>query len=293
MRQRVVLGAASAIVASTLTWFSLVPQHRSDATVALPQTPHLQDVANGDPDELLAFGRMKAPRWLVQTVLRAAQATEVDPAYLMALADVEASLVPDREARTSSAEGLFQFVDGTWLEVVRRYGGKHGLGAEAEAIAVADGRCAVSDAEMRERILRLRRDPYIAALMAGEMISTHREILAGHVARDPTFSELYMAHLLGIQGAKRFVALLGEEPHKSAPKAFPRAARHNGPLFYGRSDTGGRTALSLAELQERLDLLIDERVARYAELRGQAIAPAARSNEQQSVAGAGAAVPAI
>src|SRR4051794_30914784 len=140
MRVRVVLGVASALVAGTLTWFSLVPQHRSDAIVDLPQIPHLQDVENGDADELLVFGRMKAPRWLVRTVLRAAQATEVDPAYLMALADVEASMVPDREARTSSAEGLFQFVDGTWLEVVRRYGARHGLGEEAEAIEVADGR---------------------------------------------------------------------------------------------------------------------------------------------------------
>jgi len=211
---------------------------------------------------------MTAPRWLVQTVLRAAEATNVDPAYLMALADVEASLIPDREARTSSAEGLFQFVDGTWLEVLRRYGSKHGLAAEAEAIAVVDGRPSVEDADRREHILGLRRDPYLSGLMAGEMINTHREILAGRIDRDPTFSELYIAHLLGINGAKRFVALLNEEPDKSAPKAFPRAARKNSPIFYARNtEQGGRTALTVSELQERLDRLIAERVARYASVR--------------------------
>jgi len=32
----------------------------------------------------------------------------------------------------------------------------------------------------------------LSALMAGEMINTHRDILAGKIARDPSFAELYM-----------------------------------------------------------------------------------------------------
>ena len=79
--------------------------------------------ATGNP---LVFEQMRVPRWLAETVVRAAQVTGVDPAYLMALADKESSLLPDNKARASSAEGLFQFVEGTWLEVLRRYGPKHG-----------------------------------------------------------------------------------------------------------------------------------------------------------------------
>jgi len=219
---------------------------------------------------VLVFEQMRVPRWLAETVVRAAQATSVDPAYLMALADKESSLLPDNKARTSSAEGLFQFIEGTWLEVLRRYGPKHGYAAEAEAIRVVQGRPAVSDAKERERILGLRRDPYLSALMAGEMISTHREILAGKVARDPSFAELYMAHFLGVQGASRFVALLSDTPDKSAPQAFPRAAKANRPLFFASQKEAARAkskALSVAEVRGRIDAMIDKRVARYASVR--------------------------
>jgi soluble lytic murein transglycosylase-like protein len=77
---------------------------------------------SGNPNEVLVFEQMRVTRWLAETVVRAAQVTDVDPAYLMALADKESSFLPDNKARTSSAEGLFQFVEGTWLQVLRRYG---------------------------------------------------------------------------------------------------------------------------------------------------------------------------
>ena len=184
------------------------------------------------------------PRWLAETVVRAAQATNVDPAYLMALADKESSLLPDNKARTSSAEGLFQFIETTWLEVLRRYGPKHGYAAEAEAIQIVQGRPVVSDAKQREAILSLRRDPYLSALMAGEMITTHREILAGKTARDPSFAELYMAHFLGVQGARRFVELLSDKPGKRASGAFPRAAKANRPLFFVPEGRGAQAKSS-------------------------------------------------
>jgi len=202
-------------------------------------------------------------------VVRAAQVTGVDPAYMMALADKESSLLPDNKARTSSAEGLFQFIESTWLEVIRRYGPKHGYAAEAEAIQIVQGRPVVSDGKQRETILNLRRDPYVSALMAGEMITTQRQILAGKVARDPSFAELYMAHFLGVQGASRFVELLSDKPGKSAPEAFPRAAKANRPLFFATKDSprAKSKALSVAEVLGRIDSMIDKRVARYASVR--------------------------
>jgi hypothetical protein len=125
----------------------------------------------------------------------------------------------------------------------------------------------VSDSEDRERILNLRRDPYLSALMAGEMITTHRQILSGKVARDPSFAELYMAHFLGVNGASRFVALLSDTPDKSAPEAFPRAAKANRALFYDKKEAARAKALSVAEIQGRVGAMIDKRVARYASVR--------------------------
>jgi len=242
------------------------------------QTPSSE--ADGNPNEVLVFEQMRVPRWLAETVVRAAQVTGVDPAYLMALADKESSLLPDNKARTSSAEGLFQFIESTWLEVLRRYGPKHGYTAEAGAIRLVRGRPVVSDDKDREQILRLRRDPYLSALMAGEMINTHRETLAGKVARDPSFSELYIAHFLGVNGASRFVALLSDTPDKSAPEAFPSAAKANRTLFYAKADKAEAApkakakpkALSVAEVHGRIDTMIDRRVTRYASVRSE-VAP--------------------
>src|SRR5215207_6177911 len=208
------------------------------ATSGYAQTSTLEAAASSN--DVLGFEQMRMPRWLAETVVRAAQVTGVDPADMMALADKESSLLPDNKARTSPAEGLFQFIEGTWLEVLRRYGPKHGYGAEAEAIRVVQGRPVVAGNNERERILNLRRDAYLSALMAGEMVNTHRQILAGKVTRDPSFAELYMAHFLSVQGASRFVALLSDQPGKSASKAFPHAAKARRSLFFASKKDAAR-----------------------------------------------------
>ncbi len=63
---------------------------------------------------------------------------------MMALADKESSFIPHNKAATSSAEGLFQFIAGTWLEAVRSFGAKHGYDAEAAAIDMVGGQLMVA-----------------------------------------------------------------------------------------------------------------------------------------------------
>jgi hypothetical protein len=256
---RVVSALRAAAIAAACIVLQLSSSH---AQTFAPET-------RASPNEVLVFEQMRVPRWLAEAVVRAAQVTNVDPAYMMALADKESSLLPENRARTSSAEGLFQFVEGTWLEVLRRYGPKHGYAAEAEAIQIIQGRPVVSDSSERERILNLRRDPYLSALMAGEMITTHWQILAGKIARDPSFAELYMAHFLGVNGASRFVALLSDTPGKSASEAFPRAAKANRSLFFDKKEAARAKAkaLSVAEVQGRVGAMIGKRVSRYASVR--------------------------
>ena len=183
------------------------------------------------PTKGLISEHIGVPRWLADTVVRAAQATNTDPAVLLALADKDEPSSEQAQAQTSSAQGLFQFGEGTWLEVLRRYGPKHGYRAEAKAIHVARGRPVVANSAERERILRLRRDPYLSALMTGEMITTHRQIRAGKVARDPAFAELYMAYALSVNGASRFMELLRDRPSPSEAVS----ARRHGPRISSRA----------------------------------------------------------
>ncbi|MCX7676587.1 MAG: transglycosylase SLT domain-containing protein, partial [Alteraurantiacibacter sp.] len=55
-------------------------------------------------------------------IARAAQATGTDFSYLLAQARIESGLNPAARARTSSASGLFQFIDQTWLATLDRHG---------------------------------------------------------------------------------------------------------------------------------------------------------------------------
>lgn len=218
-----------------------------------------------DPNEIVQFGAMRIPRAVVEPILRAAAVTGADPVYMMALADKESSFSPDVKARTSSAEGLFQFLSKTWLALVRSYGPRYGLADEAAAVAIVDGQPVIKDDAMRERVLGLRRDPYVSAVMAAEMMNRDRAAIERRIGRDLNRSEFYLAHFLGADGAGKLMALVGEKPKQSAPRVFRDAAKANRGLFFAR-DGKRLKDLTVAEVYARLDRMIDTRISRYSEL---------------------------
>ena len=57
-----------------------------------------------------------------QAIGRAANRTGVDFTYLLNQAKSESGLDPSAKASGSSATGLFQFLDQSWLAVVKRHG---------------------------------------------------------------------------------------------------------------------------------------------------------------------------
>jgi hypothetical protein len=215
-----------------------------------------------DPQELIQFDGMRVPRWIVETILRASEETDVDPVYMMALADKESSFIPANKAGTSSAEGLFQFISSTWLEVVKSFGTKHGLEAEAAAIETVKGELTIVDEAVRERVLGLRCDPYLSALMAAEMMKRDRSKIERRLGREITRSEFYLAHFFGVDSASKFMSLVDDKPKQSAPKVFPAAAKANKNLFFAKKGKKTRQ-LSVAEVYEKLDQMIDKRLDRY------------------------------
>jgi hypothetical protein len=216
-------------------------------------------------EDYVDFEGMRVPRWIVYTVLRASEVTGADPVYMMALADKESSFIPANKATTSSAEGLFQFIASTWLEAVRSFGPKHGLLAEAKAIEIVNGKPAAQDEAMRGHILGLRRNPYISALMAAEMMKRDKAKIEGKLGRKLSQSEFYLSHFFGVDSASKFIALVDDTPQKSAPDAFPAAAKANKSLFFAK--TGNKTRqLSVAEVYGKIDSMIDKRLDRYSDV---------------------------
>jgi Transglycosylase SLT domain len=233
------------------------------------------------PDETMEFGARTAPRWLVHTILHAAHIAGVDPVYLMTLADVESSLSPGAKAPTSTAEGLFQFIDRTWLETVRAHAAEYGFGAAGEAIQLVDGDPVVNDEKMRNWVMGLRRDPYFSALMACELIKDIERELQSSGERELAEAELYLAHFLGANSAVRFLEALDEQPNTPAAKIFPKAAKANVGLF---TEAKGRKRrnVTLAEFYDRIDSKIVRRLNRYDDLTPTAFAATQPPSQPQT-----------
>jgi hypothetical protein len=166
-------------------------------------------------------------------IQRASSATGVDFSFLMKTAGRESGMNPAAKAGTSSAAGLFQFVEQTWLSTLKQHGSKYGYARYAELISKgADGRYRVSGDEARRAVMDLRLDPHAASLMAGELTSDHAAYLKGRVGRAPTAGELYAAHFLGPQGSARLIEAVQTRPGAAAANIFPDAARANRAIFY-------------------------------------------------------------
>ena len=237
-----------------------------DAPHASPRLPR-DEPSKPALDATLTLGGAKVSRTLVETVIRAAEATEVDPVYMLALADKESNFSAEARAGSSSAEGLFQFLNSTWLEMIRSYGAKHGYEAAAAAVETVRGELTIANDVMREWVLGLRRDAYLSAVMAGEMLKRDRAKVERRIGRDLSRSEYYLVHFLGAASAGKLMAIVNGKPKQSAPAAFPQAARANKSLFF--TSDGRRTRhLTVGEVYSRLDRMIDARLDRYTVLSG-------------------------
>jgi hypothetical protein len=164
-------------------------------------------------------------------IQRASEATGVDFGFLMRTAGRESGYNAQAKAPSSSAAGLFQFVEQTWLGALKRHGAKHGYGEYADLIQGGDGRLSVSGGA-KKAVLALRLDPKAASLMAGELATDNAAYLRGRVGRNPTSGELYAAHFLGPKGSADLIEANQARPAATAAALFPEAAAANPAIFY-------------------------------------------------------------
>jgi hypothetical protein len=187
-------------------------------------------------------------------IRQASQATGTSFNYLLATAQVESGLNPQAGASTSSARGLFQFIEQTWLGTMKQSGAALGYGRYADAITkTSSGHYQVTDPKMRAEILKLRNDPTANAVMAGAFTKVNADYLAAKLGRQPSEGELYIAHFFGAGGAARLISLAAANPNAKAADYFPHAANANPSIFFDRASHAPR---SLAQVRDVL-------VARY------------------------------
>lgn len=175
-----------------------------------------------------------AQRADVMSALRTASAsTGVSFDFLVKTAQRESNFDPNAKAGTSSATGLFQFTEATWLNMLERYGAKHGV---------------QTNGLTRQQELDLRKDPKLSSLMAGELAGENAKILQKKLGRPATSAELYTAHFMGPSDAARLVEAARANRSGAAADLFPSAAFANENVF--RSKDGAK--LTSAQLYTKL-----------------------------------------
>jgi hypothetical protein len=199
-------------------------------------------------------------------IRQAARSTGMSFEYLLTTAKIESSLNPAAQAVSSTAKGLYQFIDQTWLATMKTTGAALGYGRYADAIVQnGAGQYEVPDAAARNAIMRLRTDPAASALMAGAFARGNAAQLAQSIGRAPTEGELYIAHFLGPDGAAKLIAAASSQPRANAATMFPQAASANTSIFYA-----GGSPRSVGEVYAKLTARFDaaRSVAVTANLRG-------------------------
>ncbi|MEG3177799.1 lytic transglycosylase domain-containing protein [Sphingomonas sp. RB3P16] len=209
-------------------------------------------ILNGVVDATGAGGVVRS------AIANASQKTGIDFNFLLGQAKLESGLNATAKAGTSSASGLYQFVDQSWLRVVKAHGAEHGLGWAANAISTtSSGRAVVSDPAIKRAILALRNDPSAASLMAAEHASDNKDALESATGRTATGTDLYMAHFLGLGGARSFLTAMQSNPDRSGAAMFPAAAHANRGVFYNSDGS----AKSLSAIYSRFASKLDQSAA--------------------------------
>lgn len=205
-----------------------------------------------------------APSRVVEAIRDGSERSGADFDYLLRTATRESSLDPAAKAPTSTATGLFQFIEQTWLGTLKDAGPKFGLsGYSGEISEVRPGVYDVPDPAHKAEILALRSDPEIATMMAGELTRDNHQQLASRVGYPPSEADLYLAHVFGVDSAALLIEKSTTAPDTDASALFPDAARANQALFYDR-ETG--RPLGVAAVRQKITDLFSRQIGAVGEL---------------------------
>ncbi len=171
---------------------------------------------------------------VADAIKQAALLTGVSESILLAMAQQESSFNPNAKASTSSAKGLFQFLDSTWNDMVKKYGKDY------------------------PQLLNGPFDPLASAIAGALYIKENQKILEKS-GIPVTGSNIYATHFLGPYGA---VKLLSANPSSSAADILPQAASANRSVFFNADGT----PKTVGQVEEFLYGKVGQQAEQYAAL---------------------------
>ncbi len=182
-------------------------------------------------------------------IQNASTQTGAPMATMLAIADQESGFNPNAQAGTSSASGLYQFINSTYSGMVTQYGNQYN---------VTPG--SVLDANSN-------------ALMGGQLIQNNVQTLQNAGVSNPTPGQIYMLNFLGNSGGTSFIQQAQSNPSAPAASLFPAAASANRSIFYNSDGT----SKTMSQVYNNVTSNIDNKATAYANQYGLP-APCQRGN---------------
>lgn len=129
----------------------------------------------------------------------------------------------------STARGIGQFTNGTWLDTVKDPSVAAAMNLDISGMSDDD-------------LLKLRADPALQVIALAAYASKNRKTLVSTLGRNVNDAELYMAHFMGAGGATQFLTAYKNSPDQSAAELMPSVAEDHKSMFYagGKALTVGQ-----------------------------------------------------
>ncbi len=205
---------------------------------------------------------------MINALYRASLKTGVDFDLLILKASMESDLGRHLEAANSSARGIFQYIDATWLGVMKHYGAQLGYANYANAIEFNNrGHATVKNNNkyLKAEILAMRYDPDISALVKAYQIIDETAQLRQIKGSAVTTTDHYITHMLGMPLAKEFYTLRRRNsPFTLANISNPamrEAVAMNKGFFYS-----GRTPLTARASYKRFENRVEREIKKMTAL---------------------------
>lgn len=172
-----------------------------------------------------------------QIIAEGARKVGMDPKMMQTMAAIESDLRPDVGASGSSGKGLFQFLKGTWKDMMSKYANKFGIAPGTSP-----------------------NDPLAASIM-GAQFAKDNAVKLKKVKPNPDATSIYTAHFLGPDGARKAYSALNSNPNALGTQVFPRESKVSGnrSLFFSKSGQ----PLSIQGFFQAIDSKLSKKAAEY------------------------------
>ena len=150
----------------------------NDNTVSVIGTT---DVSANSSEEAVNFKPIENFSSLNEMFQLVSTKTGVPINILQGFAVIESGMNPNSGNGTSSAKGLYQFIDSTWRTMLQNHGSKYGLSSNTSVF-----------------------DPSANTLMAAELLKSNQKLLKD-LGQEASISNLYLAHFLGENDLKKIM----------------------------------------------------------------------------------------